>query len=520
MNAQTPNPRRWIILGVLCLAVFLVVVDNTIVNVALPTLSQELDASTTDLQWIVDSYTLVFASLLLAFGHFGDRFGRRGALILGLVLFGATSALAAFVTTSGQLIGVRALMGVGAAFVFPATLAILVNVFPAGKQRATAIGVWSGITGMAVAVGPISGGFLLEHYWWGSVFLVNVPLVLIGAVLVAVLVPTSKDPDTGRLDTVGLVASVLGIGLLVWAIIEGPRFGWTSPAVIAAGSAAVLALLFFVWWELRSSHPLLEVRLFRNPRFSAASIAIATAFFGLFGFIFLITQFLQLVQGYSPLEAGVRTVPFALVTGACSPLGIAAMHRFGSKIVVGLGLFLMGLGFLLAATLSPDSAYLGPVLLSMVVIAAGLGLTTAPATESIMGALPTDKAGVGSAVNDTTRELGGTLGVAIVGSVFASLFGPQLVDTLTDLGLDSATTELASESMGTALVVASAAPTELASAIVSAAQDAFMLGFARGSVVAAFATFAGAVLALAFLPARARGTVTEAHSSKPTRPAS
>lgn len=503
-HSDAGHPRRWWVLAVLCLSLFLVVVDNTIVNVALPTLSQDLDASTTELQWIVDSYTLVFASLLLAFGHFGDRFGRRGALLLGLTLFGATSALAALVTTASGLILVRALMGVGAALVFPATLAILMNVFTDRKQRAAAIGIWSGVTGMAVAAGPVAGGFLLEHFWWGSVFLVNVPIVILALVLVAILVPTSKDPDSGQMDWVGLVTSVVAIGLLVWSIIEGPRLGWSSLSVVGGLLTSLVLLGVFVWWERRVAHPLLDVRLFRNARFSAASVTIAAAFFGLFGFIFMITQYMQLVLGYTPLEAGLRTVPFAVATGLCSPLSIASMHRFGSKLVVAVGLVLMSVGFLVAATLDADSAYVGPVLVSMVIMACGLGLTTSPATESIMGALPTDKAGVGSAVNDTTRELGGTLGVAIVGSVFASLYAPELLNRLNGIGLPVEATNAATESMGAALVVASKAPAELGSQIVIAAKDAFMIGFTRGSLVAAAATAAGAIVALVFLPARAR----------------
>ena len=503
-EAAGGHPRRWWVLAVLCLSLFLVVVDNTIVNVALPTLSADLNASTTELQWIVDAYTLVFASLLLAFGHFGDRFGRRGALALGLILFGATSALAAFATSAGGLIGVRALMGVGAALVFPATLAILMNVFTDKKQRAAAIGIWSGATGMAVAAGPVAGGFLLEHFWWGSVFLVNVPIVVVAVVAVMFVVPTSKDPDSGRMDWFGLVLSVASIGLLVWSIIEGPRLGWTSAAIVAGGLSALALLALFIWWERRVSHPLLDVGLFSNARFSAASVTIATAFFGLFGFIFMITQYMQLVLGYSPLEAGVRTVPFAVSTGICSPLSIALMHRFGSKLVVFGGLALMSIGFVMASTLSVDSSYLSNVLPSMVVMACGLGLTTSPATEAIMGALPVDKAGVGSAVNDTTRELGGTLGVAIVGSVFASLYGPQLLEELQALGLPSSATDAATGSMSAALTVASQAPAELTAGIVDAAKDAFMIGFTRGSLVAAGATALGAIVALCFLPARAR----------------
>ncbi len=494
----TPVPRRWAILAVLCLSLFMVVVDNTIVNVALPTLSTELGATTTGLQWIVDAYTLVFSALLLAMGYFGDRRGRKRALQLGLVAFAGTSLLAAFAGTTAQLVVARALMGVGAALIFPATLAIIIHVFTDIKERAAAIGIWSGVTGLAVAAGPVTGGLLLEHFAWGSIFLVNLPIALVALLAGARLIPDSRDPRPGSLDRWGLAVSILAVGSGIWAIIEGPHRGWTSAAVLTAGLGSVALIGLFVRYELRRDHPLLDVRLFANSRFSAASMAIAAAFFGLFGFIFLITQYMQLVQGYSPLEAGLRTVPFAVVTGVFSPLSIVIMHRVGTKIVVTTGLALMTAGFVMASNLESDSAYLGPVLACMVVMAAGLGLTTSPATEAIMGALPTDKAGVGSAVNDTTRELGGTLGVALVGSVFASLYGPQVVDGL--VGWPTDVIDRAQESMGAAVVLSEQLPG--GEQILLVAREAFMSGFTTGSLVAAAATGLGAVLALAWLPSR------------------
>jgi len=501
-HTEQRTRARWWILAVLCLSLFMVVVDNTIVNVALPTLSEELSATTANLQWIVDAYTLVFSALLLAFGYFGDRTGRRRALQLGLVIFAITSGLAALSQTTEQLIGARALMGVGAALIFPATLAIIINVFTDIRERAMAIGIWSGVTGLAVAAGPVTGGLLLENYWWGSIFLVNLPIAAVALLAGRVLIPDSRDPRPGRLDKLGLLLSVTSIAAIVWAVIEAPHRGWTSSEVVVIGTTGLLLLAIFVWQELRTRYPLLDVSLFGNPRFSAASVAIASAFFGLFGFIFLITQYMQLVQGYSPLQAGLRTVPFAVVTGVFSPLSIAIMHRLGTKAVVTLGLALMSTGFVMASTLSADSAYFGPVLAAMVVMAAGLGLTTSPATEAIMGALPSDKAGVGSAVNDTTRELGGTLGVAIVGSVFASLYGPQIVDGLR--GFPEQVVALAEESMGAAVVLSEQIPQ--GAVLLEAAQSAFMSGFQAGSLVAALATAVGAVLALLWLPARHRVT--------------
>ena len=320
----------------------------------------------------------MFSALLLAFGHFGDRFGRKLALQLGLVVFALTSALAAMATTSTQLIGARALMGVGAAFVFPATLAILVNVFTDRKERAAAIGIWSACTGIAVALGPVTGGYLLEHFAWGSIFLVNLPLAALAIIAGWFLVPTSRDPNTGGMDHLGLVLSAAGVALVVWAIIEAPHRGWTDSLIMVGGAVGIGLLAAFVAWERRVPHPLLDVRLFRNARFSAASLSVAAAFFALFGFIFLITQYLQLVQGYSPLEAGLRTLPFAIATGVTSPLAIVAMHRWGSKLVVAGGLAVMSVGFVLASFVEVDTPYTGLTVISMVTIAIGLGLTTGP----------------------------------------------------------------------------------------------------------------------------------------------
>ena len=495
--------RRWIALSILCLSLLLAVVDNTIVNVALPTLNRELGAGTTELQWIVDAYTLVFSALLLTMGHFGDRFGRKRALQLGLLLFAGTSGLAALATTSGQLIGARALMGIGAALIFPATLAILVNIFTDPKERAAAIGIWTAMVGVAVAIGPIAGGLLLEHFWWGSLFLVNIPLAFIAIALGAFLLPDSRDPQVGPMDYRGLVLSAAGVGLIIWAIIEGPRWGWTSVAILGGLIGGIGILIAFTMVERRLAHPMLDVRLFKNARFSAASLSITTAFFALFGFIFLITQFLQLVQGFTPLQAGVRTLPFAIATGIMSPLAIVLMHRFGSKAIVTLGLLVMASGFLIAATVKVDTPYVGAVLISMVMIAAGLGLATSPATDSVMGALPPEQAGAGAAVNDTTREFGGTLGVAVVGSVFLSVYGATVVDGYRSLGLPEQYESIVRESMGGGLAVAGQLPADIAAQLAGVVKGAFIDGLSRGSIVAALVVVVGAVVAWRFLPARA-----------------
>jgi EmrB/QacA subfamily drug resistance transporter len=495
--------RRWWILAVLCLSVLLVVVDNTIVNVALPTMSRQLAASTQDLQWIVDAYTLVFAGLLLVGGNLGDRMGRRRILQAGLVLFALTSVGAALSRTTGELIAGRAAMGAAAALIYPATLALLTSTFTETRERATAIGIWSAVSGLAVAIGPLSGGLLLQHFSWSSVFYVNVPVVVVALVAGARLLPESRDSRAGRFDPFGAVLSVAGTGLLVWTVIEAPRHGWTSPATLAglAGSAVILA--GFAFWQVRRPDPMLDVRVFANARFSAASGAIALAFFGLFGFIFLITQYFQVVRGYDPLRAGVATLPFAVVTGAMSPAAIGIMKRIGTKIVVAGGLACMSGGFVVAAGVGVDSAYWGQIIVSMTLMAAGLALASSPATDAIMGAVLPGKAGAGSAVNDTTRELGGTLGVAVVGSVMASVYGAHVVRSLTSLGVPAAAAA-ARQSLVAGLTTAAHLPPALQGPAAQAARQAFVDGLSAGSLVAAAGTAAAAAAALAFLPARAK----------------
>lgn len=503
MTPEVIHRRRWGILAVLSLSVFLVVVDNTIVNVALPTLSRELDASTSQLQWIVDAYSLVFACLLLAFGSLGDRLGRKGIMQIGLVLFGITSVVAAFSGSAEGLIGARAAMGVGAALVFPATLAILSNVFTDPTERAKAIGAWSATSGLAVALGPLAGGYLLEHFNWGSIFLVNVPIVLVALGLGAAFVPTSKDPDAGRLDPLGLLTSIAAIGLLVYTVIEAPHRGWTSVQTLGGFAAFAVLLAVFISWERRRRDPMLDVTVFRNPRFSAASFSVAVAFFGLFGFIFVITQYFQVVRGYSTLSAGVHTLPFAIGAAVAAPIAARLALRFGTKRVVAAALTSMTVGFLWASTFDADTPYWGPVVGSMVLMAVGLTMTTAPATDAILGSLPKEKAGVGSAVNDTTRELGGTLGVAVVGSVFSSIYGPKLLDALAGLPIPQPALDAASGSVQAAAAVAEQAPPQGRTIILDAARSAFLEGMSAGVRVAAVATGLGAIAALLFLPSRA-----------------
>ena len=495
--------RRWAILAIVCVAVFVTVLDGTIVNIAIPTLAVDLDATTRQLQWIVDAYLLVFTGLLLAAGGLGDRYGRKRMLILGLAVFGITSAYAGSVGSAGELIVGRALMGIGAALIFPATLAIITNVFHDAAERAKAIAIWSAITGVAVAAGPISGGWLLEHFWWGSIFYVNVPVVIVAVIGVGLLVPDSKEAGAPRLDIGGIVLSIAAITTLVFTIIEAPEWGWLDPTIIAGFALSAALLVAFVVWELRRDHPMLPVSIFRNLRFSAASVSVTSAFFALFGFIFLITQYFQLVKTYSPLEAGVRTLPVAISIAVASVVAPKIVERVGTSTVVSVGLTSMAIAFVwIGLSAEADTSYL-IIAAQMVFLGVGLGLTTAPATESIMGSLPPAKAGIGSAVNDTTRELGGTLGVAIIGSVFSSLYIRSLDGAGGVYGslspeLQSAT----SESVGAAGVIAGRLGDQ-APAFIGQVNEAFLSGMHAACFVCAGVAFAGAIFANRFIPARA-----------------
>jgi DHA2 family multidrug resistance protein-like MFS transporter len=509
--ADTGN-RRWLTLAVLCLSVFVVAVDGTIVNVALPTLVRELEATTSQLQWIVDAYILVFAGLLIAAGSIGDRLGRKGVMQAGLALFALFSGLAAFSGSPGELIAWRAAMGLGAALIFPATLAILVNVFTAPRERAIAIGVWAATAGLAVALGPVSGGWLLEEFWWGSVFIINIPVIAVAMLASWRFVPSSRDTTITRFDPVGTVLSVAAIGLFVWTAIEAPHHGWSSTTSLAGFTASAALLVVFVVWERRSDHPMLDVSMFSNMRFTAASASITFAFFALFGFVFVVTQYFQFARGYGTLEAGVRTVPFAVFTGIASPSAASLAARFGTKIVVSAGLLSMAVGFAWTTTAVEDSSY-WVIVGAMFFMGGGLGLVQAPATESIMGSLPPNKAGVGSAVNDTARELGATLGIAVIGSVFSSVYAGQLGDALSGTGVPPTVVASADESTGAGLAVAdqvaSTVGPEAGELIRGAVTQAFLDGWHAGSWVSAAIVMVGALVAWRFLPARADDPVDE-----------
>jgi EmrB/QacA subfamily drug resistance transporter len=501
---RAPADHRRRVLAVLCLAVFAINLDTTLVNVALPTLVRELGASTSQLQWVVDSYNLSFAALVLAAGSLSDRFGRKGALMTGLTVFGLGTLAGALVDTTDQLIAARAVMGIGAAIVFPNTLSILSNVFTDRAERAQAIGIWGATTGLGVAFGPIVGGWLLESFWWGSAFLVMAPVAALGVVLVALTVPSSRDPEAPRLDVAGLLLSTAGLAALVYTIIEAPTRGWTDRATLAGFAAAAVVLVAFVLWERQVAQPMLDVRLFTNLRFSAASGSVTVAFFALFGFIFMVTMYFQFMHGYSPLATGLRTLPVAFSMATASIVGTKLAVRVGNKAVVSTGLLMMAVGFLWISRSSAETPYIETVF-QMLVTAGGMGLTTAPATEAIMGVVPKEKAGVGSAINDATRELGGTLGVAVIGSVFTSIYIKAIASSQAAATLAPDVIAGAKESVGGALGAAerlASSDPGGAQALAAATNVAFFDAFTAGCLVSAGVALAGAVFAARFLPAR------------------
>jgi EmrB/QacA subfamily drug resistance transporter len=500
--------KRWWALLVLCLSLVIIGMDNTVLNVALPTLARDLHASESQLQWMVDAYVLVFAGLLLTMGAIGDRFGRKLALNVGLVVFVIGSLGSAFAGSAALLIAARAFMGLGGALIMPSTLSIITNTFPP-HERGRAIGIWAGVAGLGIVLGPVVGGWLLGRFWWGSVFLINVPIVATAILAGWALVPDSRDPNATPLDPVGAALSIAGLATLVYGIIEAPRYGWTNVHTLAAVTIAAVLLATFIAWEFRNEHPMLQISFFRNPRFSAANVSITLVFFALFGTIFVLTQYLQFVLGYTPLQAGVRVMPIATMIVA-APVSARLVEKFGTKAIVAIGLSLVATALWLASTVGPTSGY-GLVAIVLPILGIGMGLTMAPATESIMGSLPLAKAGVGSAMNDTTRQVGGALGVAVVGSVVSSSYTGAIAPALH--GLPAPAVAAASDSIGAAFAVSRQAG-PAGAPIFEAAKTAFTHGMGSGALVAAIVAGVGAVVALFFLPSRPVDLV-ELESARP-----
>lgn len=497
LSAEKVHERRWYTLAVLCMSLVVITIDNSILNVALPTIVRDLGASGSQLQWILDAYLIVFASLLLIAGALGDKFGRKGALTVGLVLFGTFSGLASFATSPEMLIVARGLMGVGAAFIFPTTLSILTNTFT-GRERARAIGIWAGVSGIGVALGPLFGGFLVEHFDWGAVFFVNVPVCAAALVLGVFLVPTSRDPDNRPLDPIGALLSILTLVALLYAVIEAPNAGWLATNVVVSFGIGLVLLGAFAWWETHTAEPMIDLRVFRNARFSAASAVLTLTTFALYGSLYLLTQYFQFVLGYSPLEAGLLALPLAIGMMVTSPNAPKLVFRWGTKRVVMAGSLVLAASMLLYASNTIMSSFAGGCVVRLL-FGIGLGLTSAPATESIMGSLPRSRAGVGSAINDTTRQTGGAAGVAVIGSVFLASYH-HFADQAK--GLSPVSAAALHDSVGKAIDLARTLPAKQGAALIELSREAFVDAMRITYPIAAAFAVVAAFVAWRWLPAR------------------
>jgi EmrB/QacA subfamily drug resistance transporter len=500
--------RRWYILSVLVVSLLVVVLDNTILNVALKTIAdpkEGLGATQSQLEWAINSYTLVFAGLLFTFGVIGDRIGRKRMLVIGLLLFGLSSLISSYATSPEQLIWARAAMGLGGAAIMPQTLSIISNIFEP-HERGKAIGLWAGAVGIGVAIGPVTGGLLLDHFWWGSVFLINVPVIIAGVVAIVLMVPESRNPNPAKIDLVGVLLSIAGLVLVTYGIIEGgDKASWTEPSVLGPIVGGLLVLAFFVWYESRIDHPALNVKLFRDPRLSASVGAIALVFFGMAGVFFFISIYLQSVRDYSPLQAGLLTLPFAVAQLIFSPRSAAMVQRFGTKATTTTGLivvFVAILSYQLAGTHSP----IWMVEVSFFLQGAGMANVMPPATNAVMSVLPREEAGSGSALTNVSRQVAVALGVAILGSVVSSIYRHEMTPHLA--GLPKA----AGDSIGATTGIADKLHLP-ADRLVDYGHTAFVHGMHVASGISAVIALAGVLVVLKWMPGRAKTDAADSASA-------
>lgn len=498
-NRNGGTRHRWLALGVLCTTLLLSTLDNTVLNVALPTLSRTLGASMSELQWIVDAYTVVFAGLLLTAGSLGDRWGRKGLFVCGLAVFGSGSAASAFAPSPDVLIAMRGIMGVGGAMLMPATLSILVNLFPGPRERVKALGIWSGVSGIGIAAGPLLGGWLLAHFWWGSIFLINVPLVVVAIVAAALVVPTSRDPVRRPLDVAGAMLSAGGLLVLVWAIIRAPLAGWGSPSVVGGLVIAGVAIVGFLVHERHCRHPMLDLHLFADRRFSAANAAVAFLMLGLAGVAFLLTQYLQLVLGYGPFATGVRIVPVAVALGVVAPISAALVRRVGTRVLLTGGLVVVAGSLAWLAATTTDSGYTH-ALIGLIGLGAGVGLAMPVATDSILGSLSPERAGIGAGVDETVIQVGSATGVAVLGSVAAARYSEAVGVALGGHHVPPAAVAIARTSVAGALGLAAHVGGSTGAALASIARNDFLGAMHLALGVGAVVVGAGAVAAASLLP--------------------
>ncbi len=502
MQAESTRDRsRWFALAVIALSLLIISLDNTVLNVALPSISRDLGATASELQWIVDAYILVFAALLLTMGAVGDKVGRKRALQFGTLWFGIFSVVAALSTSTTMLIATRALLGLGGALIMPATLSLITAIFRDPAERAKAIAVWAGVFGLGIGVGPLIGGWLIEHFEWSAVFLVNVPVVTVALISGHFLLPESKDERAPRPDLPGVLLSVAGLFALVYGIIQAGVDGWGATHVLIGLGTGLVILSIFLWWESRAPQPMLPLYLFRNMSFTGANLAITLVSFGMFGAMFFMSQYFQSVQGYTALQAGLRLLPQALVIMVGAGLSARIRPRLGIKVVVGAGFLIAASGMLYLSQRASVGASYPTVLLGLAIIGLGMGTAMSPATDSIMGSVPVRKAGIGSAMNDTTRQIGGALGVAVLGTLMNHTYLHRVAHLERTLP-PPAYTAVSSSIQGAHMVAARlGAPGRLISNV---ADRAFVSGMNEAMLVASVILAAAALFVFAVLPAETR----------------
>ncbi|MGW3625823.1 MFS transporter [Streptomyces sp. NPDC000880] len=497
---EAVHRRRWAILAVLMFSLLIVVLDNSILNVAVKTIAGPeptgIGATQSELEWAINSYTLVFAGLLFTAGLFGDRIGRKKVLFFGIAVFGAGSALAAFSGSPGELIAYRAVMGFGGAFVMPATLAVLMDVFEREEQP-RAIGIWAGSVGVGMAIGPITGGLLIEHFWWGSIFLVNVPVVVVALIAMALLLPDSRDPDPGRMDPLGVVLSVIGLILLVYGIIRGGELAdFSAPSVLLPMLGGLVVLVCFVLHERRSDHPAIDITYFKRPAFAAAVAAIALVFFALTGVTFFSAFYLQSVRGYGALEAGLLILPLAVAQMVVSLRARLIVDRFGARTVCTVGMLLVAM-VLGAFVMFDASTPLWVIEMVLFVQGTAMALITPPVTVSVMQSLPREKAGSGSAVSNTFRQVGGALGVAVLGSLLSTQYRGAIEGHLS--AVPSGARQAAGESIEATLAAAERLG-PAGKALIAPANEAFLHAMHLTALASAGVALIGALVVFFFMP--------------------
>ncbi|MBN1535786.1 MAG: MFS transporter [Anaerolineales bacterium] len=502
METSQKHEKRWLILGVMCIVLFIISIDNTVLNLALPSIASGFGATASQLQWIVDAYTLVFASLLITTGSIGDRYGRKRSLIIGLALFGLGSLGAALSLSTTMLIGFRALLGLAGALIMPSTLSILIDVFRNGRERAKAIALWSSIFAIGAGIGPLIGGILINYFNWSSVFYLNLPIVVIGIVGGITLVPESSDSATPRPDFPGVFLSVTGLISLVYGMIRAGEDGWTSVPVLLTFGIAAVFLAAFIWWENHSKNPMLPLVFFKNMAFTGANAALTISAFAMMGSIYFFSQFFQSVQGYSPIMAAVCMVPMNITVFIATMISVRVDRKMGTKFTMSLGLLFSGLGLFLFSHFAAINTSYWFILIAIICLGIGIGFTMSPATTSIMNSLPPNRAGIGSAMNDTTRQLGGALGIAVLGSVMNGIYRTELTALNGVSGLSGSIMDQIRGSVQSAHLFARELGGNLEAVIVQASSQAFVDGMQQALFIASIVMILAAITAWSILPGK------------------